>query len=114
MSELTIAERVAAGAAWLDERKPDWWTAVALPELDVDDCNLCVLGQTYGSYWDSPLFADLSNIGSGEFFDNDEERETVERAQPLGFYADGSSEVLWLNAEWERVIRARREAVSGA
>ena len=111
MRELTIAERVAAGAAWLDERKPDWWSAIDIIAFDIDDCRDCALGQIYGSYWDSPLFADLESIQGALFFVSDDERETIARAKPLGFYAE-SDETIWLNAEWERVIRARREAVS--
>lgn len=38
MADLTIAQRVHAGAAWLDEQS---------------SCN-CVLGQMYGDYCDSP------------------------------------------------------------
>jgi hypothetical protein len=38
--------RVEAGAAWLDERIPDWYTLIDLEELALlSTCN-CVLGQT--------------------------------------------------------------------
>lgn len=54
MEELTIAERVAAGAEWLDEYSPGWVARIDLSSLDTaDPCN-CVLGQIYGSYFESP------------------------------------------------------------
>ena len=46
----TIAERVAAGAAFLDEHDPDWWREDAERAIDLDALSLgsttcCVLGQ---------------------------------------------------------------------
>ena len=46
----TTAERVAAGAAFLDERDPDWWRAdvdraIDLEILDLAEPAHCVLGQ---------------------------------------------------------------------
>jgi len=45
-----VAERVAAGAAFLDEHDPDWWRAdveraIELPSLDLSSERSCVLGQ---------------------------------------------------------------------
>ena len=47
MSKLTVQDRVARGAAWLDVRYPDWFTAIDLSILDLADCYQCVLGQVY-------------------------------------------------------------------
>jgi hypothetical protein len=46
----TIAERVAAGAAFLDEHDPGWWradvpNAIHLDTLDLGSERSCVLGQ---------------------------------------------------------------------
>jgi hypothetical protein len=43
----TVAERVARGAAWLDEKYPQWFTKIDLSILDLGDCTQCVLGQVY-------------------------------------------------------------------
>lgn len=43
----TTAERVARGAAWLDEKYPGWFNKIDLSILDLADCTQCVLGQVY-------------------------------------------------------------------
>lgn len=43
----TIADRVALGAAWLDQHYPNWVNAIDLDTLDVSNCTSCVLGQVY-------------------------------------------------------------------
>lgn len=42
-----IAERVARGAAWLDENYPTWWERIDLATLNIASCSDCVLGQVY-------------------------------------------------------------------
>lgn len=44
---ISVAERVAHGAAWLDERYPGWVDAIDLGKLNVASCHACVLGQVY-------------------------------------------------------------------
>lgn len=57
MADLTIAQRVEAGAAWLDHNKPGWWHTINLDRLDIESgCN-CILGQVYGGYDESPFAA---------------------------------------------------------
>jgi hypothetical protein len=46
---LTLAERVAAGAAWLDDHKPGWDALIDLGRLNMADSCCCVLGQVYES-----------------------------------------------------------------
>ena len=41
----TMTERVAAGAAWLDENQPGWWQRIDLGELNLASSCRCVLGQ---------------------------------------------------------------------
>lgn len=45
-----IKERVARGAARLDEVKPDWRSSVNVSRLDMEDSYQCVLGQAFWSY----------------------------------------------------------------
>lgn len=42
-----IADRVARGAAWLDEKYPQWFDKIDLSILDLSNCTQCVLGQVY-------------------------------------------------------------------
>jgi hypothetical protein len=45
-------ERVQAGAAFLDEERPDWRWEIDTATLDLsDDCG-CVLGQIFGDFTD--------------------------------------------------------------
>jgi hypothetical protein len=43
----TISERVAWGAAWLDDKYPGWVDRIDLAALEMSDCNACILGQVY-------------------------------------------------------------------
>lgn len=43
----TLRERIEAGAAWLDEVKPEWRDLIDLDVLDVGDGRYCVLGQVF-------------------------------------------------------------------
>lgn len=45
----TIAERVTAGAAWLDATRPGWDQLVDLGRLDMQSACLCVLGQVFAA-----------------------------------------------------------------
>lgn len=45
--ELTITERVAKGAAFLDEHFTGWWERIDLNTLNIDSCDNCVLGQLW-------------------------------------------------------------------
>jgi hypothetical protein len=42
-----VAERVARGAAWLDQKYPQWYAKIDLGTLDLGNCTQCVLGQVY-------------------------------------------------------------------
>ncbi len=46
----TIAERVARGAALLDERRPGWAVEIDTGHLEMDCPNFCILGQIYGRF----------------------------------------------------------------
>lgn len=48
MFEKMAAERVAAGAAFLDVNYPGWYNRINTDTLDIGWCDKCVLGQLYG------------------------------------------------------------------
>jgi hypothetical protein len=50
ISEETAIAYAKNGATLLDEKKPDWWRTLDLDVLDLKDCSLCVVGQTFGGY----------------------------------------------------------------
>ena len=111
----TIAERVAAGAAWLDENRPGWVERIDLQTLNLGDPCRCVLGQEYGSYGQAPD----EPLGIGQPED--------EIAAGLGFnayilrgdyladdfdFTPTVDEFIALTAEWRRLITARRVLTS--
>jgi hypothetical protein len=94
----TIAERVAAGAAFLDENEPGWFRLVDVASLRLEDCFSCVIGQLAGAYEDGLEeygidFAQSIDLGFGE----------------LGFLIEGC-DYPGLTAEWKRVITERGAA----
>lgn len=94
MPELSIEERVAAGAAWLDKHRPGWADAINLDQLDLADCTVCVLGQVYGDFWNAPLSDGLPG-------------EWTRRATEMGF-ADDHGRYTELNEAWAALIDERR------
>jgi hypothetical protein len=94
----SIAERVAAGAAFLDEHEPGWAARIDLDRLALEDCQDCVLGQILGSFDDGLLDLNLEDPGAIE----------------LGFMEPGlfliDTNYPDLTAEWKRVITERRAA----
>jgi hypothetical protein len=44
------AAKVAAGIKLLDSKKPGWRSKIVMDELDLASCDVCVLGQVFGSY----------------------------------------------------------------
>lgn len=98
----SVAERVAAGMAFLEERRPYAAGEINLNWLDIRDCFDCALGQLYGSF-------DMGREALGL---------SVLAADEMGFTcastadasdAAGDDEFAELTAEWRRVITARRE-----
>jgi len=118
MPELTLAERVAAGAEWLDANYPGWVDHVDLVLLDIRDCEDCVLGQLAGNYWHAPLFTDLAAeadvIADGAPWHADPiaEDRAMHRSMPLGFCGGTLDDESDLTHEWMRLIGARRELVN--
>jgi hypothetical protein len=128
----TVTERVAAGAAFLDEHDPEWWRADVDRAIDLDRLRLhlgdsCVLGQrcpvtVLAGYWGVTI-ADENEpdeLASGDWtrayhayaielsglrdFEN-----LADWGYVRGFVAAGN---VWgeLTAEWKRLITGRRAA----
>ncbi len=72
----TIEQRVAAGAAWLDEHEPGWERRIDLATLDLASSCRCVLGQLFAGK--------VSAHGSGYFWALD---QGLEGTEELGFCA---------------------------
>lgn len=88
---ITIAERVARGAALLDEREPGWWQRINVRTLDIRSCKRCVLGQLEGWPSINARFDPSLGFDAGE-------------GSPQEVVADFNA----LTAEWRRLIKARR------
>jgi hypothetical protein len=105
---VSIAERVAKGAALLDKKNPGWWKPDAAPiAIDLDDLELssdcnCVLGQLAGNYAEG-----VSGLGIHLL------RQEVTHGFLLDLNGEGD-DLDWppLTAEWKRVITARRAQVA--
>jgi hypothetical protein len=121
---ITIAERVAKGAQFLDEHDPDWWKpgverAIDLEALDLGHGGMCILGQrcpledAEGAHdcGQAPYHARAAAI-SGLL-----EEDAIDAwAADLGFQAAAATwgrsdgEYDTLTAEWRRFITERRAA----
>lgn len=129
----TITERVAAGAAFLDEHDPDWWRedverAIDLDKLDLGESDRCILGQrcpleVLASYLETDT-EDLSAPDFGDTYFAYSERLSGLHGAGLPYWArdhgftfitvpgEASALEIWddLTAEWKRVITGRRAA----
>jgi hypothetical protein len=123
-----IAERVAAGAAFLDEHDPEWWRpdvdrAIDLERLDLGDASVCILGQrcpleVLRSFRvSSPLAADDEESADAydAYFKHLSGMGSVEGIQwgadhGFTFAIGGQDNWRGLTAEWKRVITERRAA----
>jgi hypothetical protein len=124
---ITIAERVAAGAAYLDKHDPGWWRADAgraidLDSLQLDSGGMCVLGQRCPmevyrrrpKAWMSPYSAQAAALSGLDATVNGGELDdwAADRGFDAAPPADGSwgGEYDGLTAEWKRIITGRRAA----
>lgn len=41
---------VKRGAVWMDQNYPGWAQRINLSNLDMGDCEACIIGQTIGTY----------------------------------------------------------------
>lgn len=98
----TIPERVAKGAALLDEKLPGWVDRIDLDRLNVQSGCDCILGQEFSgsATEDAPGFViGLFGLFGGE----------LTEAMLHGFTIGGGYDTFpALTREWRRVILARR------
>jgi hypothetical protein len=103
----TITERVAKGAAFLDESEPSWWQVIDLDALDMEQgCN-CVLGQLHPSNTDEELhyLGALFQFGLPHGPDSDADIS-------LGFFTEDPLEWAPLTEAWRNLIEERRAGES--
>lgn len=81
-----VAERVAAGARFLDEHEPGWWQRINVSRLNLSDSCRCIRGQLDGDAdeFDPNLGFDIYPLDDDAAYDE-------------------------LTAEWRRVITSRHE-----
>lgn len=112
----TLAERVAAGATWLDEHVPGWEHRIDLAKLNLSDTCLCVLGQVFeeraAAAWDAGdiRYAPSSRGHGGYWFAADLEWDgRYEEPLDYGFSLTSPSAAAWhdLQGEWVALIKAR-------
>ena len=112
----TTNERVAAGAALLDEKRPGWWQRIDTDTLDMGETCGCILGQTYEANGRSTPFdmgcVDLfgSKLGVYGWVADDGWDAATEHGFSLGPQAYEESEWAELRAAWVALIEARRAA----
>ncbi|MEV4636144.1 hypothetical protein AB0J80_02220 [Actinoplanes sp. NPDC049548] len=93
------AERVRAGARWLDAHRPGWHHRIRPLTLQVGSEIRCPLGQEFGTWANAP--------------------EPARSDPDLGFYAystasaECGAEYQLLTLEWQRMIAARRRNDQG-
>lgn len=113
-----IAKRVAAGAAFLDEREPGWWERIDLDRLDMSSECRCVLGQLATDLETSIWTAIVLQFGLRRHgWDGFNQGRPSDRE--MGFNAGVARgrkaqdrEYAALEAEWKRVITERRAGAS--
>ena len=103
----TVTERVARGAALLDEKIPGWDSRIDLDVLDIDSCAQCILGQVFAA--ESSYYPVARGFGAGI----DELGLDDSVIEDLGF-DDTDGLITQVSAEWRRVITERRVRVPTA
>lgn len=97
-TNLSVKERVANGAAWLDEEAPGWPHNLDLENLDIADRDRpCVLTQLGEALADARMSPDWDLVDHGFYW--------------VGFLPENGGRARLdcdrLNAEWTRVVRER-------
>jgi len=95
MTDLSIEQRVANGATWLDGRTPDWAILINPDALDIGDEHQCVLGQVFGNYFDAPRDATVASDG-------------IYLANQRGFSTVKFDDLEPLAEAWRAAVAARR------
>lgn len=91
--EMMARERASAGAVLLDVIRPGWAERVNLERLNTESPKNCVLGQTFGDFYDA---VEDYGIADPRIYGFDE-------SIPVGFRD--------LDTAWREIVESRREAV---
>lgn len=113
------APRVLRGAALLDEREPGWADKIVLDNLEMDDAQMCVLGQTNGDYWSHAArlglatttgYVDESAVEHGFNINHGDIESFIESFIYLDFVRDRHIQMLYsvLAGLWVEQIKARQ------
>ena len=84
---------VDAGVALLDERLPGWHKEIDADNLNLSDCNECVLGQLFGNY--------VKGLGVLGLYYGD--------SLKFGFRSGPPSQWWDLSQTWREIVRGRQE-----
>lgn len=112
----TIAERVAAGAVFLDAHEPGWWQRIDLEKLALESPCRCVLGQLetprlQPTDWSEDAYERACQRYGFELDAYDDPGREPDEYR-FGFNAR-LSEYDILTAAWRELIAARRRAQGG-
>lgn len=97
--------RAYAGAIVLDRVRPGWAQDINLKKLDLADCEVCVLGQLYGSFME----------GAHQLFGGQAQRVSAECGFDINYRTTRSGrsvrEVTYskLTEAWKREIKKRQK-----
>jgi len=101
-------EPVAKGAAFLDEKHPEWATKINISKLLMQHGHACILGQLYGQY-------DLGAVAVG-LRNKDDQYRTTPLEDELGFHTTFTGRMpdhiawTWLRRLWIAEVRKRTAA----
>lgn len=124
---MSPAERVARGAALLDEQRPGWWERTDVVRLDMTDGCGCILGQEFQAEWEDLGGPDNGgqNVAPSPYiigaehllraWDGEGDLDTTRWAVTHGFdatFQNQGADFVALRAEWVRVIAERRAGSS--
>ncbi len=84
----TIEKRVRNGVEWLDYHMPDWLRIVDTDELDLTDCDVCVLGQLVKSVDPKMDYRTIASDISKAHHRPNIRAEVIDRLNEDGFILD--------------------------
>jgi hypothetical protein len=99
---LTI-ERVNRGAALLDEKKPKWVYGVLPENLDMSCSDLCIIGQSYGTYSKVYIPFGMTWVEADELPTDEMDGKGIDH----GFLEDANSPFALLDRVWSLLLVER-------
>ena len=104
------AKEVATGAAWLDENFPGWEREIDLGELDIENCSLCICGQSLRKFVVNGLTGYDIALAVSHGLAESKFRNRALRfnwANEHGFYARNFMHATTLESLWRDLIKER-------